>query len=310
VARDVSGDLGVKVRRGLEALRLLELGPARKEFAELAKRYPSNRGYQSALAMTDALAAAGEDLDRLAGAHQELKRQIGVKVQKASPGSEEAEVVAMCFHVMALALAERARRERGEGGQAGGLPVARFYVDAREAAQARACAEAALATDGESAAVLACLADAYSLEADAQPAEQQGRIRAEARDLYRRALVLDPQAVDLEAVVDLEVRDLVSLAELEYEVPGEPREWLATVGFLEGVLPIAHYSEADFARLGEEGLLAVPAGHEDSRAFYHYLRVSESHPSFGERADALRLEARKRLKLIAPTLYARYLQRF
>ena len=303
-------DLGVKVRRGLEALRLLDLGPARKEFAELAKRYPSNRGYQRVLAMTDALATAGDDLDRLAEAHRALRQQARGTAQQASPGNGEAEIVALAFRVMALGLAQRVRQERGEAGQAGGLPVARFFVDAGEPAQARACAEKALLLQGESAPLLACLADAFSLEADALPAEEQGRLRAEARDLYRRALILDPQAVDLAAVVDLEVRDLVSLAELEYEVPGEPREWLAAVGFLEGVLPIARYDEADFARLGEVGLLGVPATSDDSRAFYHYLKVSESHPSFGSRADVLRLEARKRLKLISPTLYARYLQRF
>lgn len=301
--RGASQEFGIKVRRGLDALGRLDGSAALREFGELARRSPSNGGYRDAAALAERLHAAGDDLDSLCRAYFEHRRAVPAMSADSEDEDEGADIRREGRRVVARAIAERAERERGPGGRAAGMPIARLFVEAGDATRARACAEAALRADGESADLLACLGDAYALEGD------EGS-RAEARDLYRRALLLDPKAVDLTLVVDSEVRDLRSLAELEYEVPGEPEPWLVTVGFLERVLPIAHYDEEDFARLGPEGMLSVAVEPGSASVFYHYLRVSESHHSFGPHGEALRLEARKRLKQIAPKLYAHYLARF
>jgi hypothetical protein len=294
---------GIKVRRGLESLRELDFTGAGKEFSELAKRYPANQAYQASLRITEKMSKEARDLDRLTRTYLESRRAWRPPPQDPSGNGSHSDLPELCLRSCAYAVAKRAERERGASGEAGGVPLARLFVEAGEAARARACAEAALRERGESAPLLACLANAYSLD-------EQNRFLAEARDLYRRAFVLDPHAVDFESIVDGAVRDLVSLAELEYEVPGDPLEWLPTVGFLERVLPIAHIDEAEVASKGIEGLMEAPVTPEDSRSFYHYLRVTESCHNFGVRGEAIRIEARKRLKAIAPQLYAKYLKRF
>jgi hypothetical protein len=297
-------DLASKVRRGLDSLRSLDLEGARREFADLARRDPADPFLAWARELVHRLSGVGSDFDGLVqafeGARRDLRPPI-VEVEEESAGHSD--LPDRVRRELARTLAERAEEKRGSAGRAGGVPVARLWIEASDADRARTCAEAILGAEGESAELVACLADAYFVSGDAV-------MRAEARDLYRRALVLDPRGFDLAAVVDPEVRDLLSLAELEYEVPGDPVEWLATVGFLERVLPIAHFGEADWARAGERGLLEPPVVEEDPRSFYHYLRVSESWQVFGDRGEALRVEARKRLKAVAPEVYARYLQRF
>jgi hypothetical protein len=296
-------DLGVKVRRALDALGHLDTVAARKELGELAKRYPSNAYYAAALTFVEQIDSTAPGLDERVAAHLRGAPEARRASASAEEGVEHAELPELCCRAVALGLAERAERERGPAAEAGGVPVARLYVEARDSARARAAAESALRAGGESAGLVACLADSFALDDDPLA-------KAEARDLYRKALVLDPHAVDLTLVVDSDVRDLRSLAETEYEVPGDPVGWLATVGYLERVLPIAHFDEGDFARLGEDGLLDVPAVPEGAQAFYHYMRVSESHQFFGDRGDAIRLEARKRLKTICAAMYAKYLERF
>lgn len=297
-------DLASKVRRGLDSLRSLDFAGSTREFADLAARDPDDPFLAWARDLAQRLSAAGSDLDALVRSFEDARRELRppiVEVEEES--AARSDLPDRLRSVLARTLAERAEEKRGTAGRAGGIPVARLWIEAGDATRARACAEAILAAEGESAELIACLADAYFVSGDTA-------MRAEARDLYRRALVLDPHGLDLSAIVDPEVRDLLPLAEMEYEVPGDPVEWLAIVGFLERVLPIAHFGEADWARAGERGLLEPPVVEEDPRSFYHYLRVSESWQVFGDRGEALRVEARKRLKAVAPEVYARYLQRF
>jgi len=292
-------ELGAKVRRVLDALRALDVGQAHEGAAELARRSPEDSDILALAELTAGLRAAG-DLDGLGQAYRSQRpphRLVTAQLTAEAPLLERG------LRAAAFAIGERAERERGGAAEVGGWPVARFYLEAGEAGPARSSAEAALRERGESALLLTCLADSYALVGD-EPS------RVEARDLYRQAFVLDPVSVDLSLLVDREVRDLPSLAEVEYEIEGDPTPWLAAVGYLEGLLPIAHIDESAFARMGEEELFAPPALPGSPEGFYHYLQVSESHRFFGERGGAIRLEARRRLKTIAPELYAHYLQRF
>lgn len=292
-------ELGAKVRRVLDALRTLDVGKAHESAAELARRSPDDSDTLALAELTASLLTA-EDLDGLAKAYRNQRPPHRLVT---APVAADASLLERSLRAAAFAIGERAERERGGAADAGGWPVARFYVEAGEAGPARSAAEAALRERGESALLLACLADSYALVGD-EPA------RVEARDLYRQAFVLDPGSVDLSLLVDQEVRDLPSLAEVEYEIEGDATPWLAALGYLEGLLPIAHIDESAFARIGEEELFAQPAQPGNPESFYHYLQVSESYRFFGERGDAIRLEARRRLKTIAPELYTHYLQRF
>jgi hypothetical protein len=297
-----TSERGVKVRRGLESLRSLDPRAALKEFAELAKRYPANSGYQASSGIAGQLVQSAKDLDAMAQVCLEWRRTLRRPAHNGANGSAP-ELAEQCLRASAAAIATRAEEERGPVGEVGGVPVARLWVEAGDAARARACAESAMRERGELPVLLVCLANAYSLD-------PENRWTAEARDLYRRAFVDAARAIEPLSVVDGAVRDLFSLAETEYEVPGEPEDWIPTVGFLERVLPIAHIDSREYEERGAGALLAIPAAPEDARSFYHYLRVSESCPLFGFSGESLRIESRKRLKSIAPHLYAKYLKRF
>ena len=124
----------------------------------------------------------------------------------------------------------------------------------------------------------------------------QGRLPA-ARIEYRNALAQHPAEVDWAGLVDREVADLPAMAELDYGVQGDPLEWTAVVGVIEGIFmtPTAAPN-----RKPTPGDSPVSPGLQ----FYDWM-VAE----LAATDNAVRLTARRQLKAISPTMLAKYLTR-
>jgi len=130
---------------------------------------------------------------------------------------------------------------------------------------------------------------------DALFAQGRGEL---ARNEYRDALAEAPGEVDFARMLDREVAELPASAELEYEVPGPPREWAAATGILDGLF-------APPRRLPEgwtetEALEALDPGIR----FYRWL-VRELSAS----SDAERIACRRAMKALAPKMLERVMRR-
>lgn len=123
--------------------------------------------------------------------------------------------------------------------------------------------------------------------------------RAGARSSYLRAFTLDPHAVDRDRLADPQVRELEVLATTEYEVPGDPIEWVAAVGVVEHVLP---FPEPELP--GAEAELPAPPRREPQGLRFYELLVRERTARDHER----RVELRSEMKRLCLALLAAYLR--
>jgi len=125
--------------------------------------------------------------------------------------------------------------------------------------------------------------------------------RSRARARYREALALDPYDVDWEALADDDVQALPDIARTELELE-DGLAWAAPVGVVMHVLPAGDPPPAPAPRDGVPDR-RHPAALEDARGFLRaLLRTTENR-------GANAIDARRQMRMLAPRLFAAYLER-
>ena len=190
-------------------------------------------------------------------------------------------------------VARAAERRWGPAARVGGDPVGLHWLLAGRPDRAEPALALHLAREPTDARAHGYLGDARTLTGD----------RAGARVAYRQAFALEPRAVDRERLVDPALRDLAVVAATEYEVAGDPFEWVAAVGVVEGTLPLPEPELPSAAPpvsldLVEPATVDVPRG----LRFYRLLVHERS-----ARGHERRVELRGAMKRLCPALLAAYL---
>lgn len=123
-----------------------------------------------------------------------------------------------------------------------------------------------------------------------------------ARLEYARSLVDAPGTVDWEGVADQDIAALPPIATSEYQVEGEPADWAAAVGTVEGVFP---WPAPTLAGLdGPPSSETSETGQPGLR--FHRLLCEER----AARVLADRTRIRRAMKQLCPALLAAYLERW
>lgn len=99
-------------------------------------------------------------------------------------------------------------------------------------------------------------------------------------------------------MLDREVAELPASAELEYDVPGPPLEWVAATGILEGLFTPPRRAPDGWTEPAALESLAP------GTRFYRWL-VQETSAS----SDAARIACRRAMKALAPKLLERVMRR-
>lgn len=271
---DLFGDRWLRAAAAHKALETFDLDAASIALCETVKLYPSDTGLAERATRITELAAALREAT--ATTHSEA----------AALAAIELKVPPYLSNVWHLRLA--AAIEHEPGATLDGCPAGLHYLRGGALERAEQSLRASLAQDAFNARTRAYLGDAlFAL----------GR-RANARIEYREALASDPSAVDLANLLDEAVRDLSDVAAIDHEVSGDPVEWIAAMGLIEGV----------FVRPLEPPPAWFDATAVDGAAtgvrFYRWLVVEMAAKNGDER-----LAARRAMKALSPGLLKAVLAR-
>jgi tetratricopeptide (TPR) repeat protein len=273
---DLFGDRWQRASAAHKALESFDLDGAAEALRETVRLYPDDAALLERADLVVRLAAS------LRGARHKYKspaRALAAIETKIPP------FLATYWH---RRLAELVEEEGGAGAVLDSVPAGLHWLRAGEVARAEESLRSTLAREPSE-----CRARGYL--ADALFAQER---QAEARIAYRDALALAPGQVDMLNVVDPSVRDLPSLGEDEYELPGASVEWAAAVGLLEGVFVRPPHLPDDW--VGAEALEPLAPGVR----FYRWLVAEKV-----ARDDAQRIACRRAMKALSPRLLKELLDR-
>ncbi len=186
-------------------------------------------------------------------------------------------------------IALEAERRAGAGCRVGAETVGFHLLRAGDLEQAERSLRATLERDPDDARSRARLGDALFRRCET----------AAARAEYLRALLEGPEAVDWADVADAQILALPAIAATEYQVLGQPADWAAAVGTIEGVLPMPA------AVLDGLGVTAALETASLGLRFYGLLREEWAARTLAERA-----RIRRSMKALCPSLLRAYLERW
>ncbi len=270
---DLFGDRWLRAAAAHRALETFDLDAATTALRDAVALYPSDTS----------LKGRAERVAKLAGT---LRETPGTRA--AALVAIEHEVPAFLSTAWSLQVAAEIEQELGAGGVLDGRPAGYFLLRAGAIERAERSLRATLARDRDSGRARGYLGDALT-------ARDQ---RTEARVEYRDALATSPRTVDLPNVSDIEVRDLPAVAEIDHEVPGDPVDWAAAVGIIEGTFVRPHDAPSDW--LDTVVLEVLSPGQQ----FYRWL-VGE----LAARGEAERIACRRAMKALGPSLLKAALER-
>jgi hypothetical protein len=275
---DLFGDRQLQLEHARRALAEARAADACRELARLRSYHPE-----------DPAIAAELDLAR------QLERRLA-EIEAAAAGERPRLLAALARAApprVRTSLLRRAASELGRAGPTALLddkPASVLLIAADDADAAWAAAEAAV-HHSPRARFLAYLADV----------EHRLARQSRARELYRRALALDPYDLDWSELADDAVKELPDIAGAELELD-DGMAWAAPVGVVLGVLPVGDPPTA--AVSGEHAAdRPPPPALEQARRFLGALvRASR------ERGPSM-IDARREMRALAPQLLAAYLAR-
>ncbi len=273
---DLFGDRALGAAAVQRALFDFDLAAVVEALGELIVRYPED----------PALRGRADELESLAASLERTRR-----ASRSEAGALLAVAELVPAHLAAAWLRRIARTiesELGAGAVPDGTPAGAYWLRAGDAPRAEASLRKTLAREPRDAHSRGYLGDALFA---------QGR-GALARDEYRDALAQAPDRVDLARIFDREVAELPASAELEYEVPGPPREWAAATGILDGLFAPPRRLPEGWTEIA--ALEALAPGIR----FYRWL-VQELSAS----SDAERIACRRAMKALAPKMLERVMRR-
>ena len=285
---DLFGDRHRQLEHARRALTEARAGDAHRELSRLHRFFPDDAGI-----------AADLDLAR------RLERRLG-EIEAAFPGERPRLYLALARAATAgvrTSLLRRAAAElRRESPTAmvDDQPASMLLLAAGDVEAAWQAADEAV-RHGPRARFVAYLADV----------EHRLEHKSRARELYRRALALDPFDVDWGELADDAVKELPDIAQSELELD-DGVAWSAPAGVVLGVLPIGESPAAtaeppspatESAPLPEDAANPSPPELVRARQFLDALvRASRaSGPSM--------IAARREMRALAPQLLAAYLAR-
>lgn len=272
---DLFGDRWLGASAVHAALEVFDLNAARQALAELMRSYPLDEVLCERAQVVAALSRS------LASAAQRTRSPARALLALAE---EVPNFLAPFWHRRVASLLEQER----------GLVVAddcgligEHWLLAGEATAAERALRAALSLGPDDSRIRAYLGDALAA---------QGRT-AEARIAYRDAFAGAPMEVETARIIDPVVRDLTRIAANEYELPGTPVTWTATLGLLEHVFLPPPSVPADWL---EPSVLARLA---PGLRFYRFL-LAEMHAT----EPSTRIAYRRELKACSPELLRMWLE--
>jgi len=212
------------------------------------------------------------------------------------------------FGVRYFSLVAKGLDSAGHGRTArlpGGTPTGLICLRGGRAEKAIASLPALIAGEGEDARAYGYLGDAFVMAGD----------RRTARICYLKAFTLGPGEVDVEHLLDTEVRDCLRDLAQEEKVQGDPLGWFPTMAVLEGLFDPAMVRDVEELRTWrrryerlleaeerERGPALVP------RLFAHALILSENASAMGLTGDFDLVEVRRRMKEWRPDLFSLYME--
>lgn len=266
---DLFGDRWQRAAAAHKALQSFDLEGAADGLREAVKSYPTDTSLIERVELVTKLAKTLRGARRKAKSPARALAAIEPKVP---------EFLAEYWH---RRLAELMEDEGGAGAVLDGVPAGLHWLRAGDPARAEESLRATLEREPLDCRARGYLADALFVQ-ERQP---------EARKEYRQALSLSPEQVDIRHAADIAVRDLPSVAEEDFELPGEPVEWAVAVGLIAGLfLPPSHLPD-DWVE--PAALEKLPAGVQ----FYRWLVAEKV-----ARDDAQRIACRRAMKALSPRL--------
>jgi len=277
---DLFGERWLRAGAAHKALESFDLEGASEALTEAVRLYPADNELRERATLVGKLAGALRDArDRHKSAAEALSAIAG-------------EVPAFLMGMWHRHVAELMEREGGSGSVLHGIPAGFHWLHAGDAALAEQSLRATLATlddDREA----CCRARAYLGDA----LIVLGR-RNEALLEYREAIANCPTAVDWPKILDVSVRDLPAIAELDYEVPSNPADWAAAIGLIDGVFIPPSIMPEDWLEA------SVLDGLSAGQRFYRWM-VAES----AARENSDRIACRRSMKALSSRLLLEILAR-
>jgi tetratricopeptide (TPR) repeat protein len=274
---DLFGARSLRMTQCLRALHEFELERACSELEALVRQYPGDRSLADALALASRLAdkrarvflETGDPIQALAALEVELTPHLEVAWHRQ--------------------LAQEAERLSGEGSLAGIAPAGFHWLVAGQVSRAERSLRATLSRWPENARARAYLADVLFVQGETERSRRQ----------YVRAFSEAPLEVDLERLLDPEVRRLPEIARSEFAIAGNGTDWVSALGMVRGVFALP-----DLLLPG----LADPATARDPLPGLEFL-VALRHERRARSLDD-RVAARRVMKRLCAPLFAEYLERF
>ena len=281
---DLFGDRQLQLEHARRALAEARAADACRELTRLRSYHPE-----------DPAIAAELDLAR------QLERRLD-EIETAAAGERPRLLAALARSAPPRVRTSLLRRAAGELGRAG--PTA--LLDDKPASVLLLAAD-----DPDAAWVAADDAARHTPRARflAYLADVEHRLdrRSRARELYRRALALDPYDLDWNELADDAVKELPDIAGAELELD-DGMAWAAPVGVVLGVLPVGDPPVSPVSPVsptwGDHAAdRPPPSALDQARRFLGALvRASR------ERGPSM-IDARREMRLLAPQLLAAYLER-
>jgi len=132
----------------------------------------------------------------------------------------------------------------------------------------------------------------------------------EARKKYLEALLIDWRGIDVDNIVDEDVKALVSGS---YVPEGHGGIWAASVGAMLLILPRTDFADSDEVLRFSKGFLALKTAYKKDenedvagKLFYYALVIAENEPLFRSLKDADVLELRKLMRRLNASLFRLY----
>ena len=273
---DLFGDRWLRSATARTALESFDLDTATAALREAVRLYPTDF----------ALLERAEVIARLASTLRQARQRETSEARALSAiASHIPSFLAVAWHQH---VARTMEDEAGPGAVVDGVPAGLHWFFAGDLTRAEDALRATLAhspANGRAGGYLGDVLTALARE-------------GEARIAYREALAVAPLEVDFENVADPAVRDLPTLAEDEYELPGAPAEWAAAVGVVEGV-----FMPPSIAR--QDGV-AGPVDERLAPGLRFYLWLATERAAKG---DSDRILCRRAMKELGPRLFKRFLDR-
>jgi hypothetical protein len=233
-------------------------------------------GDRSAQALCDLVRRLRARRDAAAGDCVELDALIEIR-------SDVPEDMLPAWH---FRIAELAELDPGQAYVAG-EPIGFHWLAAGQSARAIQASRVALAAATSDGRARAVLADALYMSGEGESARRE----------YLRAFMDDPAAIPLDRLADPAVARLADLARHEYDLDEPVAGWIPAVGIVERIFPLPHPALP--------GLSPESPDPARPRAFVEFIARERAGRTLDERVDA-----RRKMKALAPLLFDAYLRAY